>query len=520
MSTPATTAPLKHAWKKCITQGMASEFLRDDVQAQYRFLQKEIGYRHIRFHCSFHDDLAVVERDANGKLVFCWALLDKVYDFLVEVGFDPIVEFNPMPKALASGETTMFFYKMNVTPPQEMAEWEELIEAVTRHWIERYGLPRVKNWLFEVWNEPNLGSFWDGSQEDYFQLYAGAARAVKRIDPELKIGGPASAGTEMPLPLAKWCQANDVPLDFLSYHNYPMGEYGTYPRREGSPHAPGMCFVNEFKKTKDELEANGFGDLPRIVTEWNVQHCDAEGKTKWVGNADTVRHFSGAAALHYVHHTEPYVDVFGWWTGSDIITEAAVISRRFGGERTQGYGIIDLNGKPKAGYHAFYFLSRLTGPLYDIDLGERPELAHGYVTDETVTTRALLWNFHMPEFETKPWSGKLTLPVPESLRVSSSARVITAQVVEGQGSAYEVWKAMGEPTSLTKLETQALDAAAAPRYRVHVLPIQDGQVVLPYRIGRDEVLFAELSALEEGRVEAASSATDALNQALEYPEDD
>ncbi len=90
----ASLPPLKHAWKGCICQGTASEILRADVQEHLRFLQKELGYRAIRFHATFHEDLGVVERAADGSLVFNWALVDKVYDFLVEVGFDPIVELN------------------------------------------------------------------------------------------------------------------------------------------------------------------------------------------------------------------------------------------------------------------------------------------------------------------------------------------------------------------------------------------------------------------------------------------
>jgi len=88
---PASTMlpPLKHAWKGCIRQGTATEILRADVQQHLRFLQKELGYQAIRFHATFHDDMGVVERAADCSLVFNWALVDKVYDFLVEIGFDP-----------------------------------------------------------------------------------------------------------------------------------------------------------------------------------------------------------------------------------------------------------------------------------------------------------------------------------------------------------------------------------------------------------------------------------------------
>jgi len=54
-----------------------------------------------------------------------------------------------------------------------------LIKALVQHWTERYGEDEVKNWYFEVWNEPNLPNFWKGGQAGYFQLYEVTARAVK-----------------------------------------------------------------------------------------------------------------------------------------------------------------------------------------------------------------------------------------------------------------------------------------------------------------------------------------------------
>lgn len=46
----------------------------------------------------------------------------KVYVFLLSVGLHPFVELNPIPEALASSKT-MFYYKMNVTPPKNYDEW-------------------------------------------------------------------------------------------------------------------------------------------------------------------------------------------------------------------------------------------------------------------------------------------------------------------------------------------------------------------------------------------------------------
>jgi hypothetical protein len=38
--------------------------------------------------------------------------------------------------------------------------------------------------VWEIWNEPDLSSFWSGAVEDYVALLAAAYRGAKRADPE------------------------------------------------------------------------------------------------------------------------------------------------------------------------------------------------------------------------------------------------------------------------------------------------------------------------------------------------
>ena len=57
------------------------------------------------------------------------------------------------------------------------------------------GAEEVRRWPFEVWNEPNLDGFWErADQRAYFDLYARTAKAIKAIDPQLRVGGPSTAG--------------------------------------------------------------------------------------------------------------------------------------------------------------------------------------------------------------------------------------------------------------------------------------------------------------------------------------
>jgi len=100
----------------------------------------------------------------------------------------------------------------------------------------------------EVWNEPNLPSFYrNGTQAQYFELYKLTAETVKAVDPQLRVGGPATSNFNLdeaalaaarsqnksfdPLSIPwkpvwvneflSYCATNHLPVDFLSNHPYP-----------------------------------------------------------------------------------------------------------------------------------------------------------------------------------------------------------------------------------------------------------------------------------------------------------
>src|SRR5690606_27388639 len=77
---------------------------------------------------------------------------------------------------------------------KDPSRWAELVTRSVEHWIARYGLDEVRQWRFEVWNEPNLvPHFWTGTRTQYFELYETTVRAIKAVDPELRVGGPATS---------------------------------------------------------------------------------------------------------------------------------------------------------------------------------------------------------------------------------------------------------------------------------------------------------------------------------------
>jgi len=143
-------------FQECIGAGRANEGLRADWQQQLALVQKEIGFKYIRFHGLLNDDMNVFSISKTGQPVYNWQYIDKLYDYLLSIHLKPFVELSFMPADLASGTKTVFWWKANVTKPKSYVQWDELIRQLVMHLQERYGKTELEHWYFEVWNEPNL----------------------------------------------------------------------------------------------------------------------------------------------------------------------------------------------------------------------------------------------------------------------------------------------------------------------------------------------------------------------------
>src|SRR5215216_4264802 len=187
--------PLTHFWEHTVGSDHAPVALRADWQAQLRRCHDELGFSYVRFHGLLSDDLGTLVNQQE-KFLYSFFNADQIFDFLLSIGMKPFVELSFMPTALASGHKTVFHYRGNVTPPKDYKQWSTLIRKLVSHWVERYGAGEVREWFFEVWNEPNLKEFWAGTREDYFKLYRHTAEAIKEVDAALSVGGPATAKNE------------------------------------------------------------------------------------------------------------------------------------------------------------------------------------------------------------------------------------------------------------------------------------------------------------------------------------
>ncbi len=489
VSTSASPETFHHTWNTSIAMGRAYELLRQDALAHLSAAQAELGFGYCRFHGIFHDDMAVCRRREDGSLAFQWHQVDKIFDSLLAMGLRPFVELNCMPSALASGRATMFEWKMNITPPTNWEEWGQLCREFTRHCVARYGLEEVRQWYFEVWNEPNLSGFWSGTQEDYWKLYEHAVLGVRSVDSRLKVGGPATSKGAWVAELIAVCDERKLPIDFVSTHYYPQDIFNgctkdTRPDEEG-----GGFFIRKVREVRDTVRRSTRPDLEIHFTEWNTLYAARPEDVSWTKNP-SVDNLSGAALVSRICTAlDGAVDSLCYWTASDIFEESGMPHSPFSGT----YGLFSIHGHPKPNYHAFAFLKRLTGERLVVsglpggEDGPRGAVA----TRDGEIVRVLLWNQEM--IGAAEWRDEVAL----EWRGASAPVVVASRITDGHGSAYRSWVGLGKPHNLTPATERLLAFETRPEVtREEARADAAGRLALPVRLQPGEVLLLEIEPAE------------------------
>lgn len=454
-----------HYWEKCVGSCHAATLLREDVRNQIRKAHEEIGFEYIRFHGLLDDDMSVViaPRLPFGEPQISFFNIDSVFDFLLETGMKPFVELGFMPEFYASGNSTCFHYKGNVTMPKDDGHWQSLIEQLVRHTIDRYGLEEVQNWFFEVWNEPNIRYFFDGTMEDYFHLYEITARAVKAVDGTLRIGGPATSNNMWIPEFKEFCRENGVPLDFISTHHYPsddplsragmngpgtkghgmdedakkkMLELGPEKVQEmlaemigGENKNPRDILFQLTKKAKAEA-----GDFPLYYTEWNVGHFDTS--------------YAAAGVAQTLAYNEGFVEGYSYWCISDIFEELGLHGLPFNNE----FGMVNVYGIRKPVYRFFEALSQAGAKRLEVT-GDVHRTAEVLALDGEDALMIFAYNHDMEERDIKAEEMEIT--------VSGTFTKITKAVIDsGHCNPYSVWEAQGKPAYPTKEQLAEMEEAS------------------------------------------------------------
>jgi xylan 1,4-beta-xylosidase len=484
---------LNRSYDFCVGAGRANEGLRADWQRQLRVVKQQCGFRYIRFHGLLSDDMGVYREDKAGNPIYNWQYIDELYDFLLSINVKPFVELGFMPNDLASGKETVFWWKGNITPPKDYAKWNALIKALVNHWTERYGQPEVKTWYFEVWNEPNLkGLFFTGTQDDYFKLYRETAVTIKSISPAYRVGGPASAGSAWIPELIRFCKEGNVPIDFISTHNYGVkkgfldqsGDVGVIVSQDINAVSGSM------KNSRRVINQSAMPNLELHYTEWSSSYTPT----------DPIHdsYHEAAYILDKVKNAGPYVNSMSYWTFTDIFEELGPRMTPFHG----GFGLMNYQDIKKPAYYAYQFLNELGNK--ELTNSDAASIA---ARDDKGNLQLLLWNFtitHPGDSVNDQVFYKRNLPAkgtgPAQINIKNIApgkyKMEVYRVGYQENDAYSAYFAMGSPAQLTKAQVAKIKEAnnGSPASSV-IINVTAKGIVETLPLHQNEVVFLKLKKI-------------------------
>lgn len=472
-----------HYWSVGTCAGRANEGLRTSWVEQLRMVKENCGFKYLRMHGLFDDDMFVYFEDRKGNPIYNWQYVDEVYDRMLDLGIRPFVELSFFPKGIAADNSkTQMWYQNRITyDAKRLYKWKGLVQAFTQHVVDRYGIDEVLNWYFEVWNEPNLNmtpkaGFFEGTRSDYFQLYKASADAIKSVDQRLKVGGPATSNfiadnrhdgevldntksvfyDQQHINKQQWkavwmtefldfCAKEKLPVDFISCHAYPT-DYALDPVS-----GKGKDAVRYVHSLRDDLtylhNCLAKSKYPKAeihITEWStspssrdVMH-DALPPAAYIlkGNLDNI---GMANSLMY-------------WTFTDIFEEKGGGEKPFHG----GFGMINFQGMVKPSFHAYRMLNQLgEEKLYYSD----PVFVSRHKENRKIT--ALAFNYPDEFIEAVPsaknfrsYMNASAKKVSLTLKGLKPNTVFAIEILDKQhGNVFDDYEAIGAPSAPTRQQT-------------------------------------------------------------------
>ncbi|MBO9622939.1 MAG: cellulase family glycosylhydrolase [Sphingomonas sp.] len=476
--------PLDRSFNFSVGADYPGTLIRPESLAQLRTATGELGFRYVRFHAIFHDVLGTV-RVENGKTRYDWSRIDQLYDAFLAMGIKPFVELGFTPEAMASSPQTIFYWKGNTSHPKPEA-WRALVDAFVRHLIARYGEREVRSWYFEVWNEPNLAGFWEGAdQQAYFDLYENSARAIKAVDPQLKVGGPSTAGAAWVPELLGFAATRGLPVDFVSTHTYGVegGFLDEYGHDDNKLSTNPDAVTADVRRVREQIERTKFAGIPLFFTEWSTSY----------NPRDPVHdsYISAAYILGKLKAARPYAQGMSYWTYSDLFEEPGPPPTPFHG----GFGLMNREGVRKPAWFAYKYLNLLHGR--EVSSADTQAL----IATEARRTGVLLWQWQQPEqkLSNRPFYTKIlpASPAPAAeVRFSGLARGTYRVTVRRTGfranDAQTRYLEMGSPETLSAAQIDELQRLTRdlPEMSVTARVGADGRYTLRIPMRTNDVVLA------------------------------
>ena len=452
--------------------------------------------------------------DAQGKPVYDWTIVDRIFDTYVQRGLKPYAQIGFMPQALSAkpepyqhewrpGLPYNDVYTGWAYPPKDYGKWAELVYQWVKHSVEKYGRAEVEKWYWEVWNEPNIG-YWRGTAEEFRKLHDFAIDAVRRALPTARVGGPDTAGRDDPFlrDFIEHCLrgtnhatgAKGTPLDFIAFHakgqprflddHVQMGIARQLQVIDGA-----MAIIASFPELKK---------TPIVIGESDPEGCAAcQGPQLGYRNGTMYSSYTAASFARKHDLAEKHgVNLEGALTWAFEFEDQPYFA---------GFRALASNGVNLPVLNVFRMFGKMGGRRVAVkstgDVGLEAMLKDGVRGTPDVSALASLegkrlsvmaWHYHDDDLPGP--DAAIALAVDGLPLAAGEARLTHYRIDESHSNAYALWKRMGSPIAPNAEQYAQLLAASqlAPMEAPATLRVEKGQASLRFALPRQAVSLVVL----------------------------
>jgi xylan 1,4-beta-xylosidase len=456
--------------------------------------------------------------DADGKPIYDWTILDRIFDAYLANGVRPYVQVGFMPKDLSvkpepyqHSWTPKAKYEEIYTgwayPPKDYAKWGELVFQWVKHCVERYGRAEVETWYWETWNEANIG-YWRGTPEEFLKLHDYAIDAVRRALPTARVGGPDTAGSggRFTRNFLEHCLRGTnhatgkvgTPLDFVSFH------------AKGAPRTIDghvqMGISNHLRTIEDGFRIIAsypeLKDKPIVIGESDPEGCAAcQGPALAYRNGTMYSSYTAASFPRKLDLAEKHgVNFEGALTWAFEFEDHPYFA---------GFRSLATNGIDKPVLNVFRMMAQMKGkrlavessgalPLEQIvrnGVRNAPDVSAMASADEKQRKMFILvWHYHDDDVTGPGAEVELTLRALPG-EGDAPLKLRHFRIDEEHGNAFAAWKRMGSPQQPTAEQYAQLERAGrlaeveAPK----IERVPDGTAALSLTLPRRAVSLVELT---------------------------